>query len=74
MLNKIKNFFKSIFSLDAHFWVKEDVKSKLTSADIKALEKKTKNEIEKVGRKIGVELDKRLTKAKMIAQVKKANK
>lgn len=74
MLNKIKNFFKSIFSLDTHFWVKEDVKSKLTSADIKALEKKTKNEIEKIGRKIGVELDKRLTKAKMIAQVKKANK
>lgn len=45
----------------------EDVK-----VDFKALEKKTKNELEELGRKIGVELDKRLTKSKLIQQIKDA--
>ena len=45
----------------------EDVK-----VDLKALEKKTKNELEELGRKIGVELDKRLTKSKLIQQLKDA--
>jgi len=39
--------------------------------DTKGLEKKTKAELEKLGRKIGVELDKRFTKAKLIAEIKK---
>jgi len=42
--------------------------------DTKDLEKKTKAELEKLGRKIGVELDKRFTKAKLIAEIKKQNK
>lgn len=39
-------------------------------ADLKALEKKTKAELEELGRKLGTELDKRLTKAKLVAQIK----
>ena len=42
--------------------------------DLKDLNKKTKAELEKLGRKIGVELDKRLTKDKLIKQIKKACK
>ena len=37
----------------------------------KDLKKKTKAELEKLGRKIGIELDKRLTKDKLIKQIKK---
>jgi len=47
---------------------------KVEQLDLKGIEKKTKAEIEKLGRKIGVELDKRLTKAKLIQQIKKENK
>jgi len=39
--------------------------------DLKNLEKKTKVELEKLGRKVGIELDKRLTKDKLIKQIKK---
>ena len=42
--------------------------------DTKGLEKKTKAELEKLGRKIGIELDKRLTKSKLISKLKKENK
>jgi len=35
------------------------------------LEKKTKKELETLGRKIGIEVDRRLTKAKIIKQIKK---
>ena len=42
--------------------------------NLKGLEKKTKAELEKLGRKLGIELDKRLTKAKLINQIKKATK
>jgi len=41
---------------------------------LKGLEKKTKAELEKLGRKIGIELDRRLTKDKLIKQIKKASK
>ena len=37
----------------------------------KYLEKKTKKELEALGRKIGIEVDRRLTKAKIIKQIKK---
>ena len=40
----------------------------------KIIEKKTKDELEALGRKIGIELDKRQTKAKLIAALKKAKK
>ena len=42
--------------------------------NLKGLENKTKAELEKLGRKLGIELDKRLTKAKLINQIKKATK
>jgi hypothetical protein len=42
--------------------------------DVKGIEKKTKAELEKLGRTIGVELDRRLTKAKLISEIKKQNK
>jgi hypothetical protein len=37
----------------------------------KDLNKKTKTELEKLGRKLGIELDRRLTKAKLVSQIKK---
>ena len=42
--------------------------------NLRGLEKKTKADLEKLGRKVGIELDKRLTKAKLIKQIKKATK
>ncbi len=39
--------------------------------NLKDLNKKTKSELEKLGRKVGIELDKRLTKDKLIKQIKK---
>jgi len=33
-----------------------------------------KKELEKIGRKVGIELDRRLTKDKLIKQIKKASK
>ncbi len=60
--NKVKSFFKP-----------KTVVSKPT-VSTKDLQKKTKAELEKLGRKLGVELDKRLTKDKLIKQIKKASK
>ena len=62
---KIKSFF-----ISAPLVLTKEVKK----IDTKGLEKKTKAELEKLGRKIGVELDKRLTKDKLIKQIKKASK
>ena len=39
--------------------------------DIKGLKSKTKKELEKLGRKVGIELDRRLTKIKLINKIKK---
>ena len=39
--------------------------------DIKGLKNKTKKELEKFGRKVGIELDRRLTKSKLINKIKK---
>ncbi len=44
------------------------------TVDLKDLQKKTKKELEKIGRKVGIELDRRLTKDKLIKQIKKASK
>ena len=63
MFNKIKEFFFPKKPLV----LKDEI-------NLKGLEKKTKAELEKLGRKIGVELDKRFTKAKLIAEIKKQNK
>jgi len=63
MFNKIKQFFFPQKPLV----LKNEI-------NLKGLEKKTKAELEKLGRKIGIELDKRLTKDKLIKQIKKAAK
>ena len=52
-------------------WTMEPEKKEV---DLKDLQKKTKKELEKIGRKVGVELDRRLTKDKLIKQIKKASK
>ena len=62
---KIKSFF-----ISAPLVLTKEVKK----IDTKGLEKKTKAELEKLGRKIGIELDKRLTKSKLISKLKKENK
>jgi len=61
--------FKSLFNLDYPLVLKKE-----DEIDLKNLNKKTKKELEKLGRKIGVELDKRHTKDKLIKQIKKACK
>lgn len=63
MFNKIKEFFFPKKPLV----LKDEI-------NLKGLEKKTKAELEKLGRKIGIELDRRLTKDKLIKQIKKASK
>ena len=42
----------------------------LKTVVIKDLKDKTKKELEKIGRKIGIELDRRLTKTKLINKIK----
>lgn len=44
------------------------------NTDLNHLKKQTKAELEKLGRKIGIELDKRLTKDKLIKQIRKNSK
>lgn len=63
MFNKIKEFFFPKKPLI----LKDEI-------NLKGLEKKTKAELEKLGRKIGIELDKRLTKDKLIKQIRKHSK
>ena len=41
---------------------------------LKELKKKTKKQLEKIGRKLGVELDRRLSKSKLITKIQKLNK
>ena len=65
------NIFEKIKSI---IFPKPTAFKKVEKIDVKGLEKKTKAEIEKLGRTIGVELDKRLTKAKLIQQLKRENK
>ncbi len=46
----------------------------LSKEDLIALKDKTKDELEEIGRDLGVELDKRLSKSKLITEIKKINK
>ena len=65
----MKNLWKKIKS-----WIAKPYMKPLVLKDevnLKDLNKKTKAELEKLGRKIGIELDKRLTKDKLIKQIKK---
>ena len=72
-IETIKEFIAKIKGL----FVKQlDVNNdgKLDKADIKALKEKTNDELEQIGRDLGVELDKRLSKSKLITEIKKINK
>ena len=72
-IETIKTFFKKIWNnLFNSFDINND--GKLDKEDLKDLEKKTKAELEEIGRKLGTELDRRLTKSKLIQQIKKINK
>ena len=62
------------------FWItgmprfEKKVKADKINTDLKHLRTQTKSELEKLGRKVGVELDKRLTKEKLIKQIRKHSK
>jgi|TARA_B100001964_G_scaffold114530_1_gene127786 hypothetical protein len=45
-------------------------KPKTTTITIKDLKNKTKKELERIGRKLGIELDRRLSKSKLINRIK----
>tara|TARA_B100001113_G_C21080376_1_gene609627 strand:+ start:395 stop:628 length:234 start_codon:yes stop_codon:yes gene_type:complete len=75
MWKKIKSFFNLDYPLNFKKGPEYlSGKSKKPEIVLKDLQKKTKKELEKLGRKMGVELDRRLTKAKLISQIKKANR
>ena len=63
--------FKSLFNLDYPLILKKEDEIK---TDLKHLKTQTKSQLEKLGRKIGIELDKRLTKDKLIKQIRKHSK
>ena len=46
----------------------------LSKEDLIALKDKTKDELEEIGRDLGIELDKRLAKSKLIKEIKKISK
>ena len=48
----------------------EKPKKKSTVITVKDLKNKTKKELEKIGRKLGIELDRRLTKSKLVNRIK----
>ena len=61
---KIKNWISKPYK-------KPLVLKKKDEIDLKGLKNKTKKELEKLGRKVGIELDRRLTKSKLINKIKK---
>ena len=48
----------------------EKPKKKNTTITVKDLKNKTKKELERIGRKLGIELDRRLTKSKLVNRIK----
>jgi len=68
---KLWNKFKSLFRLDYPLIL---TKEQEINTDLKHLRSQTKSELEKLGRKLGVELDKRLTKDKLIKHIRKHSK
>jgi len=68
--NKFINFWiTGMPGFEKPLLLKDEVKT-----DLKYLKTQTKSELEKLGRKVGVELDKRLTKEKLIKQIRKQSK
>ncbi len=70
MFNVIKKWFDSV--LKSYDKQPKFLSGKKKSKEIKLvdLEYKTKKELEIIGRKIGIELDRRLTKDKLINRIK----
>ena len=48
----------------------EKPKKKNTTITVKDLKNKTKKELERIGRKLGIELDRRLTRSKLVNRIK----
>ena len=68
------NLWKKIKGWIVKPYIKPLVLKDEINTDLKHLKTQTKAELEKLGRKIGIELDKRQTKDKLIKQIKKACK
>ena len=70
MFNVIKKWFDSV--LKSYDKQPKFLSGKKKSKEVKLvdLEYKTKKELEIIGRKIGIELDRRLTKNKLINRIK----
>ena len=50
--------------------INKEPKKKSTVILLKDLKNKTKKELERIGRKLGIELDRRLSKSKLINRIK----
>ena len=71
MFNVIKKWFDSVLkSYDGKQVKYLSGKKKSKEVKLVDLEYKTKKELETIGRKIGIELDSRLTKDKLINRIK----
>ena len=71
MFNVIKKWFDSVLkSYDGKQVKYLSGKKKSKEVKLVDLEYKTKKELEIIGRKIGIELDRRLTKDKLINRIK----
>ena len=66
MFSIFKKCFDSV--VKSYDKVNKPVKKKVIV--MKDLQKKTKKELERIGRKLGIELDRRLTKLKLINKIK----
>jgi len=69
IFKKIKDFFVS----GAPAWINPKEVKKV-EYQLKDLKKKTKKDLETIGRKVGIELDRRLTKDKLISAIRKKQK
>ena len=70
-MDKIWNKLKSDLTKLTHFLIGTKPLVLKNEINLKDLNKKTKAELEKLGRKIGIELDRRLTKDKLVKKIKK---
>ena len=64
----------NIFQKIKWFFVSGAPGIKKPKISLKELKNKTKKQLEKIGRKLGVELDRRLSKSKLIKKIQKLNK
>ena len=66
------NLWKKIkwFLLSGAPGINKEPKKKSTVILLKDLKSKTKSELERIGRKLGIELDRRLTKSKLVNRIK----